>query len=64
MRLNFPDSSCQRTTSDHLVASVRLDYNPASTHPGKQQGFARVTQSDQENGTSDGFTGEKVLEEH
>lgn len=37
---------------------------PVSTHPGKQQGFPRVTQPDQEDGASHGFTGEKVLEEH
>lgn len=44
------------------ICAFRLE--SATTHPGKQEGLPRVAQSDQKNGTSDSFTGEKVLEEH
>lgn len=65
VRLNFPDNSCQTWNGNKhhfrsVIACVRL----AATHPGKQEGFPRVTQSHQKNGTSDGFTGQKVLQEH
>lgn len=66
MRLNFPDNSWQtRDASLQLSAHIcPLRLQPATTHPGKQEGFPGVTQSDQKNGTSDSFAGEKVLEEH
>lgn len=66
MRLNFPDNSCQTLNASRQLSERIYPFRLSSTttHPGKKDGFPSVTQSDQKNGTSDSFTGEKVLQEH
>lgn len=66
VRLNFPDNSCQTLNASRQLSERICPFrlSTTTTHPGKKDGFPRVTQSDQKNGTSDSFTGEKVLQEH